>query len=61
MNYTHEQLPAINSLARLVKLVAFAGTGKTTTLIGYALARPQSRILYLCYKGFGEQWNQKPT
>ncbi|QIE91146.1 UvrD-helicase domain-containing protein [Pseudomonas nitroreducens] len=55
MNYTHEQLPAINSLARLVKLVAFAGTGKTTTLIGYALARPQSRILYLCYNKSVEQ------
>ena len=47
--YTHEQLPAINSLARLVKLVAFAGTGKTTTLVGYAQARPNKRILYLCY------------
>ncbi len=47
--YTHEQLPAIHSLSRLVKLIAFAGTGKTTTLVGYAQARPQLRILYLCY------------
>ncbi|UXH55919.1 UvrD-helicase domain-containing protein (plasmid) [Pseudomonas aeruginosa] len=47
--FTHEQLPAINSLARLVRLIAFAGTGKTTTLVGYAQARPQLRILYLCY------------
>lgn len=47
--YTHEQVPAINSLSRLVKLIAFAGTGKTTTLVGYAQARPQLRILYLCY------------
>lgn len=46
--YTHEQVPAINSLSRLVKLIAFAGTGKTTTLVGYAQARPQLRILYLC-------------
>lgn len=49
MNYTHEQEPAINSLSRIVKLVAFAGTGKTTTLVGYAKARPQCRLLYLCY------------
>ena len=49
MNFTHEQGPAINSLARIVKLVAFAGTGKTTTLVGYAKARPQCRLLYLCY------------
>ncbi|AHY45221.1 UvrD-helicase domain-containing protein [Stutzerimonas decontaminans] len=47
--FTHEQQPAISSLARLIKLVAFAGTGKTTTLVGYAQARPQQRILYLCY------------
>ena len=47
--FTHEQLPAINSLARLVRLIAFAGTGKTTTLVGYAAARPQLRILYLCF------------
>jgi len=47
--FTHEQQPAINSLARLIRLVAFAGTGKTTTLVGYAQARPQLRILYLCY------------
>lgn len=47
--YTHEQLPAINSLARKIRLIAFAGTGKTTTLIGYAQARPNKRILYLCY------------
>lgn len=49
MNFTHEQEPAIHSLARIVKLVAFAGTGKTTTLVGYAKARPQCRLLYLCY------------
>ncbi|MCY1539460.1 hypothetical protein D9M68_750470 [compost metagenome] len=49
LKYTHEQEPAISSLAKLVKLIAFAGTGKTTTLVGYALARPHARILYLCY------------
>ena len=47
--FTHEQQPAINSLARLIRLIAFAGTGKTTTLVGYAEARPALRILYLCY------------
>jgi len=49
IQYTHEQIPAINSTARLVRLIAFAGTGKTTTLVGYAQARPKLRILYLCY------------
>lgn len=49
MQFTHEQGPAIRSLPRIIKLVAFAGTGKTTTLVGYAQARPQARILYLCY------------
>ncbi|TKD45372.1 UvrD-helicase domain-containing protein [Azotobacter chroococcum] len=49
MQFTHEQEPAIRSLARILKLIAFAGTGKTTTLVGYAQARPQARILYLCY------------
>lgn len=49
MQFTHEQEPAIRSLARIIKLVAFAGTGKTTTLVGYAQARPEARILYLCY------------
>lgn len=47
MQFTHEQEPAIRSQARILKLVAFAGTGKTTTLVGYAQARPQARILYL--------------
>jgi len=49
IKYTDEQLPAINSLARLVRLIAFAGTGKTTTLVGYSNARPDKRILYICY------------
>jgi len=47
--FTHEQLPAINSKARLLRLVAFAGSGKTTTLVGYAAARPNLRILYVCF------------
>ncbi|MCC9289424.1 3'-5' exonuclease [Pseudomonas aeruginosa] len=49
MNFTHEQGPAIISLARIVKLVAFARTGKSTTLVGYAKARRQCRLLHLCY------------
>jgi hypothetical protein len=47
--YTHEQLPVINSLARVIRLIAFAGTGKTTTLVGYSQARPNKRILYICF------------
>jgi len=49
MEFTAEQQPAIASSAPKLKLVAFAGTGKTTTLVGYAHAHPQDRILYLCF------------
>lgn len=49
MEFTEEQLPAIHSPASKVRLIAFAGTGKTTTLVGYAKAHAQDRILYLVF------------
>ncbi len=33
----------------------FAGTGKTTTLVGFAKANPTLRILYLCYNSSVEK------
>jgi superfamily I DNA/RNA helicase len=49
MQFTAEQAGVIDSQAANVVVNAFAGTGKTTTLRGYALARPRSRILYLAF------------
>lgn len=49
MNLTKEQLEIINSTGN-IKINAVAGSGKTTTLIEYAKARPRSaRILYLAF------------
>lgn len=42
--WTEEQYPIITTLARLVKVNAFAGTGKTTTLVGYAENHPEEKI-----------------
>lgn len=33
----------------MVKVNAFAGTGKTTTLVGYAENHPDEKILYIAY------------
>jgi F-box protein, helicase, 18 len=33
----------------VVKVIAFAGTGKTTTLVRYAAARPRMRFLYVAF------------
>lgn len=55
MNWTEEQKPVMSSLARLIRIIAFAGTGKTTTLVGYAQAHPSERILYICYNKSVEQ------
>jgi F-box protein 18 (helicase) len=32
-----------------LKIIAFAGTGKTATLVAYARARPRMRFLYLAF------------
>lgn len=49
MQWTHEQSPIIQSKAPKILVRAFAGTGKTTTLVGFARSNPTLRILYLCY------------
>lgn len=49
MKLTKEQLDIINSKGN-IKINAVAGSGKTTTIIEYAKARPQSsKILYLAF------------
>lgn len=55
MKWTAEQAPVMTTTARLIKIQAFAGTGKTTTLAGYAEAHPSERILYICYNKSVEQ------
>lgn len=44
-----EQVSICKSNANEIKVNAFAGTGKTTTLLHYALAHPNQRFLYICY------------
>lgn len=49
MNFTPEQFDIINSTGN-IKINAVAGSGKTTTVIAYAKARPiSSKILYLAF------------
>jgi F-box protein, helicase, 18 len=48
MQLTAEQKAIINSSGD-IKINAVAGSGKTTTLVAYAQARPQQRILYLAF------------
>lgn len=49
MELTNEQIEIINSKGN-IKINAVAGSGKTTTIIEYAKARPkESRILYLAF------------
>lgn len=46
--YTEEMQRVINCNDPLIVVDAFAGCGKTTTAVGYADARPNERILYMC-------------
>jgi hypothetical protein len=46
---TTEQENIIESEANVLVVNAFAGTGKTTTLIDYALARPRQSFIYLAF------------
>lgn len=49
-NYTKEQADVIScEFDDILTVNAYAGTGKTYTLIGFCEARPTSRILYLAY------------
>ncbi|BAV07154.1 UvrD/REP helicase N-terminal domain-containing protein [Filimonas lacunae] len=45
---TQEQEAIVNSTGN-IKINAVAGSGKTTTLLAYAAARPQQKILYLAF------------
>lgn len=49
VNYTDEQRAAIECDAQFVVVDAKAGTGKTTTAVGIAQARPNKRILYMAF------------
>ncbi|WP_432263297.1 UvrD-helicase domain-containing protein [Cupriavidus sp. TMH.W2] len=46
---TNEQLKAVHSTVHRLIVQAFAGAGKTFTLVEFALANPQDRILLLVY------------
>ncbi|MEX0810895.1 MAG: hypothetical protein WD048_01680 [Chitinophagales bacterium] len=49
MELTKQQYDIINSTGN-IKVNAVAGSGKTTTIIEYAKARPESsKILYLAF------------
>ena len=49
MELTKEQYNIVHSVGN-IKINAVAGSGKTTTVIEYAKARPQnSKILYLAF------------
>lgn len=49
VNFTGEQQQIIDARGRIVVGRAKAGTGKTTTAVGYAEARPSKNILYLSF------------
>lgn len=49
VQYSDEQRAIIDEQAPIVVANAFAGTGKTTTAVGYAAARPQERLLYVAF------------
>jgi F-box protein 18 (helicase) len=52
MNPTEEQKAVIDrdlSRSEALKVIAFAGTGKTSTLVEYAKARPMDQMLYVAF------------
>ncbi|KAI5617960.1 F-box DNA helicase 1 isoform X1 [Silurus asotus] len=52
IHVTHEQHQILNhdiQRDHVVKIMAFAGTGKTTTLVKYAQQRPHLRFLYISF------------
>ncbi len=52
MELTPEQSQIINcniNYGQTLKVIAFAGTGKTSTLIEYTKARPWGKFLYVCF------------
>jgi len=49
MDFTQEQNNIFNSNENVILIKAFAGTGKTTTLVEFAKRRPSSKFLYLAF------------
>lgn len=49
MRLTDEQQGVVESRADSVVVNAFAGTGKTSTLVAYAKARPRQKMLYIAF------------
>ncbi|HIA7687284.1 TPA: DNA helicase, partial [Escherichia coli] len=49
LNPTDEQSAIIHWQGEKLVVNAFAGTGKTSTLVQFAAACPESRMLYLAY------------
>lgn len=49
IKYLPEQQAVIEATEPCLKVRAGAGTGKTSTLVGYAKARPSKRMLYLAF------------
>lgn len=49
MNITPEQQLIVSSRSPFLRVNAFAGTGKTTTLVSYAKARPNERMVYIAF------------
>ena len=62
MKFSDEQTEVIECPDRNLTVNAFAGSGKTSTLVGYASARPEERILYLAFNASvaGEARNRFP-
>ncbi len=62
VNYMPEQKAIIESTEPSIRVSAFAGTGKTTTLVGYASRRKNSRMLYMAFnKAIQEEAARKFT
>ena len=49
MELTAEQKKIINESSDKARIIAFAGTGKTSTLVALAQSRPQKKFLYIAF------------
>lgn len=49
MKFTQQQEDIFNSTESIILIKAFAGAGKTTTLIEFAKRRPKNKFLYLAF------------
>lgn len=49
MGHTDEQQLVIEADGQTILVIALAGTGKTTTLVGYTVARPAEHFLYIAF------------